>query len=386
MVDLSSPYRPGFNQDPPVLAGREGVLASIEEALATAAHDGWTPPPVLAVGARGVGKTVLLGRAGDLAGATFGWPRIHVEIAPGQPFTARLVVAAKSATSLLTSAPKSPVKLKETVLRAGVFGMGAELHFARDPAAPVVDQGLLLHEALREVADAAAARGAGFVLTLDELQNANREELTALGAILQEAVGARWPVVVVGAGLVAMRDPRHSVSYFERGTWHEIGVLGPTATREALTVPAAGAGRPFTDEAVAELARATAGYPYAVQLYGHHAWRASAGAPEIRLDAVERALDTAGRQLSQGLYASRWAHTSPREREYLMALSELVASGRPVTGGDVARHLGQAARAMSRVRASLLEKGTIMADGDALSFTIPGMAAYVAAQSDGAGS
>ena len=66
-VRTPNPYRPGFNQAPAVLAGRDQVLAGALEALEVAAFDGRTPRPLLLVGPRGVGKTVTLGEIASLA-------------------------------------------------------------------------------------------------------------------------------------------------------------------------------------------------------------------------------------------------------------------------------------------------------------------------------
>jgi hypothetical protein len=129
-------------------------------------------------------------------------------------------------------------------------------------------------------------------------------------------------------------------SYFERAEWHELGSLDQAATLEALTEPAAAAGRPFEPAAAAELASETGGYPYAIQLYGHHAWRASAGQDRITLDAARQAAKTGGAQLERGLYAQRWAQASPREQQYLLALASQHAEGQTMNGGAVARRLG----------------------------------------------
>jgi hypothetical protein len=48
-----------------------------------------------------------------------------------------------------------------------------------------------------------------------------------------------------------------------------------------------------------------------------------------------------------------------------------------MTGGAVARRLGVEPARPSQYRARLIEKGTVVAEGDALSFAVPGMAAYV---------
>ena len=67
MARIPNPYRPGFNQAPTALAGRDVAIAAVTEALDVAALDGRTPRPVVFVGGRGVGKTVLLGEAAAIA-------------------------------------------------------------------------------------------------------------------------------------------------------------------------------------------------------------------------------------------------------------------------------------------------------------------------------
>lgn len=94
--------------------------------------------------------------------------------------------------------------------------------------------------------------------------------------------------MVALAGLRSMRDPGRLTSYFERGEWHELGPLDQRTTLEALERPAAQAGRPFERRAGRELAAATGGYPYAIQLYGHHAWRSSQGQDRLTTGAVRQ--------------------------------------------------------------------------------------------------
>lgn len=209
------------------------------------------------------------------------------------------------------------------------------------------------------------------------MQLAPRDELGQLAAVLQRATEAAWPLVVVGAGLAGMRDPGRTVSYFERAEWHAIGSLNPHQTRLALQGPADAAGRPFDDDALALLADRTGGYPYAVQLYGHHAWRVSAHSNRIDLVAAQRATESAEKQLEVGLYANRWAQASERERDYLSVLARLLGGSQPVRGAEVAAGLGVTARQLSTVRDRLLKKGTITAEGEYLQFAIPGMTDYV---------
>jgi hypothetical protein len=264
-------------------------------------------------------------------------------------------------------------------LRAGLPGVGGEVRFARG-ADSEEDPEPVLRPALTRLVELALARESGFVLTLDEAHLASRRELSALGALLQEGTGERWPVVVVIAGLPLMRAPEHSVTYLERGAWHELGLLSGEETVRALRLPAEEAGRPMVQDAAILLAEASGGYPYAIQLYGHHAWRAANGHDGIDLAAAQAALPRAQRELESGLYAARWGAASPAQKRYLIAVAAVTATATPTTGRAIAEQLGRTPKQLSSVRDDLIKAGTLTVDGDELRFTIPGMSAYVLAR------
>jgi len=114
-----------------------------------------------------------------------------------------------------------------------------------------------------------------------------------------------------------------------------------------------------------------------------------AGRDEV-LEAIREALEVTKppaasrpqRDPGAGLYASRWRDATPREQDYLRALTGLVSGGGPITGGDVARELRQTTQAVSYLRNRLLRKGTIYADGRSLRFAVPGMAEWITTQPD----
>ena len=377
MTDRSAnPFRPGFNQPPVELAGRDDVLEDVIDALEVAALDHRTPRPILLSGPRGVGKTVLLSDAADRARAGYGWPRLHVEIKPGRPFTPELVEESQRLTRLVEQSPTGrPFRLTSATLRANLAGVGGEVTLERSPDPAVAAAGL--RETLAEFAAALIERESGFVLTVDEAQLSSHDEMVDLAAAAQHATGENWPMVLMLGGLPAMRDGDHSATYFERGSWYELGVLDHADTVQALTEPPRIAGRPMHDDAADLLAQNSGGYPFAIQLYGSYAWRASAGQSTIDLDAAARALPRAARDFERGLYASRWTAATLGQRRYLRAIAELIDAGEAVTGGEVARHLNRTPRQLSRVRSELLTQGTLTRAGEKLRFTTPGMADYV---------
>ncbi len=245
------------------------------------------------------------------------------------------------------------------------------MHMTRS-AAPDIEPALRARRAMVTLMAEAAERSSGVVLTLDEAHSAHRDDIGAMGAMVQEATRQRWPLVVAIAGLPTLRANRLP-SYFERADWHEIGALTPPAAEHASGGPAAAAGRPYEDGAAQRLASVTGGYPYAVQVFGHAAWRVSQGEQVISANAVGLAIPAATAQLERNLFAQRWEQASPRERQYLSALASQVAEGGDATGAAVARRLGTTTRLVGKYRERLIAKGTLVPEGERLSFLVPGL-------------
>lgn len=387
MTRQPNPYHPGFNQPPAVLAGRDRVIEDFVEALDIAALDHRTPRPMILVGPRGVGKTVTLGELALEAGTRLSWPTIHVEAKPQaflQDLTTRLT---ETAELLEGEAPaRSPRRRRPRItggsVSAGGFGLGAELQLAEDSPTDGPNVAQRLDAAFIRAAQVAIERDAGLVITLDELQIAPREDLRTLAAVLQEHVPHNWPIVVAIAALPSLRTTkgkRKLPTYLERAAWHDLGPLDAASTQVALTEPAAQAGRPLTSAATDALVELSGGYPYAIQVVGHFAWRASTGNPEITLEHAHQAKPRIEADLQQ-LFRSRWEDASSRERDYLHAMAHQESSG-SITSREVADKLASTTPAVAYLRDRLIKKGTIYADGAGhLHFITPGMGDWIRSQ------
>ena len=374
-----NPYRPGFNQAPAVLAGRDQVLAGALEALEVAAFDGRTPRPLLLVGPRGVGKTVTLGEIASLAAERHSWPRIHLEAAPGRDLCADLGrLLAQVEVVLAGDVPGRTTRSRVAggKVAANAFGLGAEVEIRRD-AAGVASR--TLDEQMAATMARAVERDAGVLLTLDELHAADAGQAARLAAVLQLGVPEGWPLVVCAAALPSIRGARGRgafPTYLERAEWHVLGPLDDDDARQALVEPAAAAGRPMDDAAAQVLLSVAGGYPYAVQVAGHFAWRASAGSPQIRAAHAEEALPRIHADLDH-LHASRWDDASRKEKEYLAVMARLALDG-PIASAEVAAALDATTRQVSYLRERLIKKGTVYVGADrSLHFITPGMAAWV---------
>jgi len=113
----------------------------------------------------------------------------------------------------------------------------------------------------------------------------------------------------------------------------------------------------------------TAGYPFFLQEWGHHAWDT---APEnrINLNDVKIAGDKALARLDHGFFRVRFDRLTRAEVDYVRAMAAL---GRgPYKVNDVALNLGKEPNALGPRRASIIRKGMIYSPsyGD-IDFTVP---------------
>jgi type II secretory pathway predicted ATPase ExeA len=363
-----------------VLAGRDEVLDAGDEAITVAVLDRRTPMPVMLVGPRGVGKTVVLDEISRRAGERYGWPRLWVEASRSTPLDSLLAREADLVYRVVADEATTTqrLKLSEAVLRAQVLGVGGEVRLARDAPAPS------LKSSLGGLIDRLAQADSGLVVVVDEAQAAATDDFALFASTVQRAVGDSLPLITLVAGLPTLRrrtsDTEASLGYLERADWHELGALSAEETREALEATASQAGRPMDPEASVVLGDASGGYPYAVQVYGKHAWRVSDNAPRIQIGHANQALPPASRELERNLYEARWAQTPASERAYLRAVANLASDGAPVTGRAVADRLGVTTRAVSPARSRLISRGTLIAEGEELSFMVPGMGAWIRRQ------
>ncbi len=378
-----NPYRPGFNQPPLVFAGRTDVLDGAAEALDIAAYDGRTPRPLILLGPRGVGKTVTLGEIAELAAERHGWPTVHVEAKVGGPFLADLIAGLRGAGSVLAGDDPgrrgSRIRVTGGKVEARALGVGGEIQFETERRDGEVPD---LSATLAETMLAATERSAGVVLTVDELQNAEPGDVSLLFGVIQEHVPNGWPLVLALAALPTLRESRgrrRLPTYLERAEWHDLDTLPPNEARQALVGPAQQAGRPMTPAAAEVLLDHAGGYPYAIQVAGHFAWRASHGSRAIGVDHARSAVPKIEADLAQ-LFRSRWDDASPREQDYLRAMAAVAGRPEVPKGGSVAAELGEPVTSVSYLRARLLRKGTIyrQAGGD-LHFITPGMGAWIRA-------
>lgn len=379
MDPAKNPYVPGAGASPPELIGREDLLERARIALERI-RAGRTAKSFIAVGLRGVGKTVLLNHIRDLAEQT-SYRVCVIEAHESKPLPALLIPQIRK---LLLDfdrigALSEHVKRGLRVLKSFVSGLKvkygeAELALDIEAEAGAADSGDLdadLPELFAAMGRAAKARNSGVALILDEIQYLNERDMGALITAMHRVTQDSLPVVLVAAGLPQVVGlSGRAKSYAERlFDFPRVGELSPEDSRRALVHAARTEGVEFDPDAVDEVVRITRGYPYFLQEWGYHAWNVAPCSPITAADVhAANALAIAG--LDESFFRVRFDRLTPRERDYVRAMATLGPG--PQRSGDVADVLGVRVQSLGPLRASLIAKGMIYspAHGDA-AFTVP---------------
>lgn len=379
MDPLNNPFSPGAGNQPPELAGRAEILRRVEILLARI-KAGRSEQSMFLVGLRGVGKTVLLNRVREIAGAQ-GYQALLIEARENKPLPQLLSPPLRQTLFALDRMQNVSQKVKRglRVLRSFIGAVrvkvgDAEFGLDIDPETGSADSGDLeadLAELFVAVGEAAADRGTAVAIIIDELQYMTEAEMSALIMAIHRVSQRSLPLVLIGAGLPQLVGlAGKSKSYAERlFTYPEVGALSMADAAHALQGPVASQGVSFTPDALDEVYRVTQGYPYFLQEWGYQSWNLAEHSP-IDLAVIQRTTIASTARLDQSFFRVRFDRLTPREKDYLCALAEMGAGNQ--RSGEVAERLGVKVQTIAPLRSSLIKKGMIYspAHGDT-AFTVP---------------
>jgi hypothetical protein len=392
MDPVRNPYAPGAGQRPPELAGRDTELSAFDVVLERIAH-GRPERSLVLTGLRGVGKTVLLNQLRSAA-ISRGWGTGKIEARPEQSLRRPVSSALHMALRELGPRHRDQESMEEVlgVLKAFAQRQAASDAKVRDRWQPGIDvpaatgrgdsgdMEIDLVELLTDAAGVAADIGSGIALFIDEMQDVQPDDVSAICAACHELSQQGSPLIVVGAGLPHLPAVLSaSKSYSERlFRYLRIDRLDREAADRALLAPAEREGVEFEPAALDALYDAADGYPYFVQAYGKVTWDLAASSP-ITADDVAMAAPVAEAELAVGFFGSRYDRATPAEREYMHAMAELGGpGGAAVSTSEVAVSLGRKPASLSPARDSLIKKGLVYsAERGQIAFTVPHFGRYL---------
>ena len=379
MDPIRNPYAPGAGTQPPELAGRAALLEQARIAIARL-QAGRHAKSFIAVGLRGVGKTVLLNRIRQQAeDAGYKICMIEAQEQKGLP---ELIVPHLRRTLLeldRMGALAEQVKRALRVLKSFLPSLklryaDAELSLDIDPETGAADSGDLesdLATLFVSVGEAARSRGVAIAILVDEVQYLSEAHLGALIMAMHRVGQSGLPVLLVATGLPQVVGlTGQAKSYAERlFDFPMVDALSDSDSDEALQRPAVSEGAIWDESALALVRQVTHGYPYFLQEWGYHTWNQAVG-PRIRAEDVQAATKIAIARLDESFFRVRYDRLTPRERDYLRSMAELGNGAH--RSGDIADQLGMRVQSVGPLRSGLIRKGMIYspAHGDT-AFTVP---------------
>jgi hypothetical protein len=359
---VENPFRPTAGAAPPDLIGRGGVLDEFAYGL----RIGSGAPGLLTIftGARGIGKTVMLGAAEDLALAS-GWAVISETATEG--FVGRI---GESMRLLANDLGEGPTGRRVTALSLAGFSVTTQL-------APEEQVGWRARGAalLRLLAE----RGTGLVITVDEIHAADRSELSWLAADVQHFIREGLPVGLIFAGLpAAVSDLLNEgvATFLRRADRIDLHAASIAEVERSFSETFTEAGIALSAELAGAAAEATGGYPFLIQLVGYYLWQEAEKAPgDLDAVTVARAVDAARRRNARVVIEAALSTTSGRDRDFLQAMAE---DPGPSSTTDIGTRTRMRPNAVGNYRTRLIDAGLIESVRyGVVDFAIPGLREYL---------
>lgn len=385
MDPIRNPFAPGAGTPPAKFVGRDDLLERTRITLERV-KSGRSAKSFIAVGLRGVGKTVLLNQVFEKA-TELGFHAVQIEAHENKSLAALLTPKLRQILIRLDNLKRASEYAKRAlrVLAAFVnsirtkFG-DVEVSLSIEPEVGLADSGDLetdLADLFEVVGRAAKENGTAIALIVDELQYISEIEMSALIMALHRVAQRNLPIVMIGGGLPQLVGlAGRSKSYAERlFDYPEVGALDRDEAFAAVDGPIAEEGAEITQHANERIFELTQGYPYFLQTWGHYAWNAAEDSPIETVDVVN-ATDHAIANLDSSFFRVRFDRLTPTEKAYLFAMAELGPGSH--RSGDIAARLGKKVEGVAPIRSSLIKKGMVFSPshGDT-AFTVPMFDAYL---------
>lgn len=376
MDPLRNPFAPGAGAPPPALVGRDEIVGAAEVALHRI-RAGRPEKSQMLLGLRGVGKTVLLNRIGEMA-EDLEYHVAFLEAPEGQRLAEYLAPALKGVLVRLSRVEKAKdyagrglaaLRGFASAFKVSIGDVGVEI--TEPPAADSGNLEVDLPELFFHVGLAAREAETSVALLVDEVQYLAENDLRALIVAMHRISQRGLPMVLFAAGLPQVAGlAGEAKSYAERlFDYPDVGPLPKGPASDAIREPLQAEGVEIDLDALSLIWDATHGYPYFLQEWGKHAWNTADSSPIDSKD-IRNASEGATSALDRSFFRVRFDRLTPREQDYLRAMAELGVG--PHRSGDIAKLLGRKVESLGPLRSGLIKKGMIWspAHGDT-AFTVP---------------
>lgn len=355
-----NPFKPTAGAEPPVLVGRERVIEDFRDGI----EEGVGAPGRLMriTGPRGSGKTVLLTELGDVA-KSYGWTVVDVAAAPG--LIERVM---RELPSALAQAELSlEANLGIATARATVSS-----------EAPEPD----LRKVLTDAATKLTKKGSGLLITVDEVQDGNEDEFRELATTVQHLIRERLNISFVFAGIttgVMNLINGKALTFLRRAKAEELASIPTADVAASFEETFERGGLSATSGELGQMAEATQGYAYLIQLVGYGVFaegrRHASTSRALTTVDVSRGIERAQADFSDAVLLPALDELPKRAIEYLIAMTE---DAEKSGTGTVAARMGLEPSQLTATRRLLLRRQVIEAPSRGLvRFAIPLLREYL---------
>ena len=230
-----------------------------------------------------------------------------------------------------------------------------------------------LNSQLRKLAGLLQPHGTGIVISIDEVQHANPDDLAIIATAYQDLIRDGIDINFIVAGFI-VAGLSHGVdnllqhpgtTFIRRGVRVELQPLSFDEARDLLITTADESAVTMDPAAAANAANFAQGHPYLVQLIGSLSWAKarSAHATQIRDEHIEETKATAINSLGLQVHQPELTYLTQSETRFVEAMAEAMGENNHADIADIARILGKPVTSMSDVRSRLLRKEVIDASG-----------------------
>ena len=360
-----NPFKPTAGMTPPVLVGRESVIDDFMDGL----DEGPGAPGRLMriTGPRGSGKTVLLTALGDIA-TRRGWSVVNV--------SGKEALCASIQEQLVGD---TRIRDLNVQISLPFVSAGAKIgDSGREPS---------FREAFARATRSLSQDGAGLLITVDEAQDASRDDMAVIAANVQYMIREGQNVGLLFAGITTgVLDLLNGegVTFLRRAQAEELASIPRADVARALRKTIEASGLAIEDAALAQAAADTCGYAYLIQLVGYYTWREGrchvAESVTIDVEDVRRGTAAAVRQYGQSVIETALAGLTKPALDYLLAMTEDNAAS---STAAVARRMGKPAASANTYRRMLISRQIIEATAPGyVAFSMPFMRKYLVKHED----
>jgi energy-coupling factor transporter ATP-binding protein EcfA2 len=359
-----NPFTPVFGNEPPVLAGRETLIADVLRGLENAPGD--PNRVVMFTGPRGSGKTVLLNRIGNLAEG-MGWIAVHTLAAPGMLDEIKDQLERKAAGFL-------PKRDRSRITGLQISGIGGSREF-------LPEKELGWRAQMDAYLDALDEQKVGLLFTVDEVK-ADVEDMISFVSTFQFFIREKRNVALLMAGLpheVLQMFQDRTISFVRRAFLRKLEPVSLPEVRATMKKTIELSGRSIGSKALDEAANSTMGLPFVIQLIGYHAFNQSQR-KTVSLDDVQTGIKDAKEDMEHMVLDASLQELTPTEKRFLSAM---LSDGETSRVADIAERMGVTPSSASHYKRRLINQGILHDAGRGLvAFNMP-MLKTLLAERDG---